>query len=95
MQKDYYVYIMSNKTHGSLYIGVTNNLAKRVSEHQRGTIKGFSSKYNLDKLVYCEHGNNIEGAITREKQLKNWRREWKIALIEKTNPNWEDLSLKF
>lgn len=94
MRHNYYVYMMSNKKHGSLYIGVTNNLAKRVSEHQHGIIKGFSSQYNLDKLVYCEHGNSIEGAIMREKQLKNWHRDWKIALIEKENPTWEDLSLK-
>jgi putative endonuclease len=89
--RDYYVYIMSNRTH-VLYIGVTNDLCRRVEEHRAGTLGGFTSKYKLRRLVYFEHTNDIRGAIEREKQLKNWRREKKIALIERMNPKWSDLS---
>ena len=88
--RDYYVYIMSNRTH-TLYIGVTNNLLRRVEEHRAGTFGGFTSKYKLRRLVYFEHTDDIGGAIAREKQLKNWRREKKITLIEKMNPTWTDL----
>jgi putative endonuclease len=87
----YYVYIMSNRTH-VLYIGVTNDLYRRVEEHRAGTLGGFTSKYKLRRLVYFEHTNDVRGAIEREKQLKNWRREKKIALIERMNPTWSDLS---
>ena len=88
--RNYYVYIMSNRTH-TLYIGVTNNLYRRVEEHRAGTYGGFTSKYKMRRLVYFEHTNDIGAAIAREKQLKNWRREKKIALIEKMNPTWSDL----
>ena len=87
----YYVYILSNKSK-SLYIGVTNNLVRRLFEHKNKLIKGFSSKYNLTKLVYYEEFKNIDEAIRREKQLKNWHRQWKVNLIESVNKNWTDLS---
>ena len=87
----YFVYIMSN-TSKTLYIGVTNNLIRRVVEHKKGTIKGFTSKYNINKLVYYEEGDNINNAIYREKQLKGWLRRKKIALVESVNPDWHDLS---
>ena len=89
--RDYYVYIMSNRTH-TLYIGVTNDLFRRVEEHRAGALGGFTSKYKLRRLVYFEHTNDIGAAIAREKQLKNWRREKKITLIEQLNPTWTDLS---
>ena len=76
-------------------IGVTGDLLRRIQEHKQKKQKSFSQKYNIDKLVYFESGESIEGAIIREKQLKNWKRSWKIALIEKTNPLWKDLSLDF
>lgn len=86
-----YIYIVSNKKDGSLYIGVTSDLTKRIYEHKNKLIKGHTEKYNLDKLVYFELFDQIDLAIVREKQLKNWHRQWKINLIEKDNPNWEDL----
>ncbi len=89
--RDYYVYIMSNRT-CTLNIGVTNNLYRRVEEHRAGILGGFTSKYKLRRLVYFEHTNDIGAAIAREKQLKNWRREKKIILIERLNPTWTDLS---
>ena len=91
MDKIYYVYILSSKPNGTLYIGVTSNLAKRVYQHKNKTIDGFTSKYNVNQLVYFEWGYNVEGAILREKELKRWRRSWKIDLIESQNPFWEDL----
>jgi len=91
MSRDYYVYIMSNRTH-VLYIGVTNDLERRVLEHRSGTFGGFTSKYKLKRLVYFEDSEDINAAIAREKQLKHWRREKKSALIEKMNPTWSDLS---
>jgi len=75
-----------------LYIGVTNNLERRIFEHKNKLVKGFSAKYNLDKLVYLEQYQYIEDAIKREKNMKNWKREWKIKLIVKMNSNWNDLS---
>jgi len=89
--KNYYVYILSNKSK-TLYIGVTNNLIRRMYEHKQKLINGFSKKYNLTKLVYFESTTDINAAIKREKQLKNWHREWKINLIESRNPDWKDLS---
>lgn len=82
---------MSNKGK-TLYIGVTNNLQRRVYEHKKKLIEGFTKKYNLTKLVYYEQTNDIRAALAREKQLKNWHRQWKINLIEENNKNWEDLS---
>ncbi len=86
------VYIMTNFNNSVLYIGVTNNLLRRVVEHKRKINKGFSSKYNLKKLVYFEITSSIEDAINREKQLKNWKRKWKMDLIRKSNPEFKDLS---
>ena len=89
--KEYYVYILSSKRNGTLYIGVTSGLAKRVYEHKNNIIDGFTKKYNVHSLVYYEMMNNVESAIRREKQLKKWNRKWKINLIEKNNPSWKDL----
>jgi len=85
------VYIMSNKKEGTLYIGVTSNLVKRVYEHKNSFVEGFTSKYYLKKLVYFELHETMEEAIKREKQLKKWNRQWKIELIEDKNSNWNDL----
>ena len=93
MFKTYYVYILTNYTNTTLYIGVTNNLQRRISEHKNKIAEGFSNKYNLKKLVYFEKTNDISIAIRREKQLKNWHREWKINLIKIRNPEFDDLSL--
>ena len=89
--KEYYVYIMTNKSK-TLYTGVTNDLVRRVYEHKSKIISGFTSRYNITKLVYFEAGDNINVAIAREKQIKGWLRAKKIALIESINPNWKDLS---
>jgi putative endonuclease len=89
--KSYYVYILASKKNGTLYIGITNDLIRRVYEHKNNLVKGFSSKYSIHNLVYYEQTPNIEAAIQREKQLKKWQRKWKLELIEKNNPNWDDL----
>jgi putative endonuclease len=91
MSKQYCVYIMTNRS-GTLYIGVTNDLVRRVHEHKTKCIEGFTSKYNLTQLVYYEAGADIREAIAREKQLKGWRRSKKLALINTSNPKWNDLS---
>ena len=91
MTGNYYVYILTNRRDTLLYIGVTNDLKRRLYEHQNGLIDGFTKRYIIDKLVYYEYCGNPEDAIRREKQLKNWRREKKIALVEKMNPYWKDL----
>ena len=88
---DYYVYIITNKYNTTLYIGVTNNLARRIYEHKNKLIKGFSSKYNLNKLIYFEHTNDAESAIFRAKQLKNYSRAKKEKLIYSFNPEKIDL----
>ena len=88
---DYYVYILTNDRDKLLYIGVTNNLQRRVYEHKNGRFEGFTKDYGIHKLVYYEMCHDVKDAIKREKQLKNWRREKKIALIERMNPNWKDL----
>jgi len=93
--KKYYVYILTNKLNNVLYIGVTNDLIRRIFEHKNKLVEGFTKKYNLRKLVYYEVTNNIESAINREKQLKNWHRDWKINLINQFNPDWKDLSNDF
>ncbi|MFW5427527.1 MAG: GIY-YIG nuclease family protein [Methylophagaceae bacterium] len=85
------VYILSNKKNGVLYIGVTSNLIKRVWEHKNNVVKGFSQKYHLHNLVWFEVHDNMDSAISREKKLKRWLRDWKIILIEKENPEWLDL----
>lgn len=89
--KRYYVYILSNIS-GMLYIGITNDLERRIYEHKSGKIKGFTSKYNLHRLIYYEEFQQVQKAIFREKELKGWRREKKKALINKVNPGWKDLS---
>ncbi len=89
--KSYYVYMLASKRNGTLYIGVTNDLVRRVYEHKQGLVEGFTKKYNVHNLVYFEETNDVESAITREKRLKKWNRKWKIELIEKTNPGWKDL----
>ncbi|CAN5551668.1 GIY-YIG nuclease family protein [soil metagenome] len=91
MQKTFCIYIMTNKKNGILYIGVTNDLLRRVKEHKEKKVEGFTKKYNLDKLIYFEYGNYVNSAIEREKVLKRWKRKWKIELIEKMNPEWNDL----
>lgn len=90
--KSYYVYILASQRNGTLYVGVTNNLKNRLEQHKSGDTEGFTKKYNVKKLVHFEQTESIETAITREKQLKNWQRSWKIELIEKENPEWRDLS---
>lgn len=92
MDKRFYVYIMANKRNGTIYIGVTNNLARRVYEHREGLVKGFTSRYELKILVHYEVFDSISIAIQRETSLKRWPRRWKLALIEKTNPQWNDVS---
>ena len=89
--KQFYVYILANKKNGTLYVGVTNDLIRRVSEHKSKLIKGFTSKYDVDKLVYYEVYDNSYNAISREKQIKGGSRNKKIELIEKDNKNWNDL----
>lgn len=85
------VYILTNINNTTFYIGVTSNLPKRIWEHKNKFVDGFTKKYNVDKLVYYELTENIETAINREKQLKNWHRDWKIKLIKKINTNFDDL----
>jgi len=85
--KHYFVYIMTNRS-GTLYVGVTNNLERRVLEHKRGEIHGFTQRYKITKLIYFEDTNDISEAINREKELKGWLRSKKIALIESINPKW-------
>jgi putative endonuclease len=94
MNKLSYVYILASKKRGTLYIGVTANLEKRIYEHKNKIIKGFTSKYDVDKLVYYDVFEDVSEAILREKRLKEWKREWKINLIEKENKDWEDLYFK-
>jgi putative endonuclease len=89
--KNYYVYILASKKNGTLYIGVTSNLIKRIYEHKNNLIDGFTKKYDVHRLVHFEMTSDIHSAITREKQLKKWKRAWKIHLIEKHNPEWRDL----
>ena len=91
--KKIYVYILCNKPHGVLYIGQTNNLSRRMFEHKNGLIKGFTKRYNLKQLVYCEEYEDPREAFARERALKAWQRSWKIRLIESSNPDWNDLSL--
>jgi putative endonuclease len=86
-----YVYILASSQYGTLYIGVTSDLVKRVYQHKNKSIEGFTSKYGVDKLVYYEIFEDIESAIIREKQMKKWERDWKINLIHRLNPEWNDL----
>ena len=90
-ERHYYVYILASRIDGTLYVGVTNDLVRRVGEHKLKLVEGFTEKYDVVKLVYFEQFDDPENAIKREKRLKKWNRAWKIRLIEEHNPNWEDL----
>ena len=91
VENRYYIYIMASRRNGTLYIGVTSDLVKRVYEHRNDLTEGFTKKYGIHTLVYYETTDNVEGAIIRERRLKKWKRSWKIELIEKENPEWKDL----
>ena len=91
MSKAGYTYIMASRKNGTLYIGVTSDLRKRACQHREGLIEGFTKKYDVHLLVHFEAFDGIEDAIAREKQLKNWKRAWKVQLIDERNPEWEDL----
>lgn len=91
MEETHYIYMITNKPKGIIYIGMTHDPRKRIYQHKQKAIEGFSSKYNLTRLVYLEHHNNKWDAAERERKLKNWKRPWKIELIEKDNPEWNDL----
>lgn len=90
-ERQYYVYILASKRRGTLYIGVTNDLIKRVYEHKNNLADGFTKQYGVHQLVYYEAVEDVNSAITREKRMKKWRRQWKIELIENNNPDWKDL----
>jgi putative endonuclease len=89
--KQYYVYILASKRNGTLYTGFTDNLLGRVYQHKNGMAEGFTKRYGVKTLVHWEHADCKEGALLREKQIKEWHRKWKIELIEKSNPEWKDL----
>jgi putative endonuclease len=91
MDHDYFVYILTSKRNGTLYTGVTNDLERRVWEHKHGYRKSFTDKYGVKALVWFEHYEDIDAAISREKRVKRWRRAWKLKLIETDNPDWVDL----
>ncbi len=91
MNKKAYVYMLASKRNGTLYVGVTSDLIKRVWQHKNGLADGFTKKYSVKKLVYYEEHQNIQSAIHREKRLKEWKRKWKLELVEKFNPNWIDM----
>jgi putative endonuclease len=90
-ERYYWVYILASKVGGTLYIGVTNNLVRRMYEHRNGLVPGFTKHYGVHRLIYFEQHTDVEAAIRREKLLKRWNRAWKIELIEQMNPNWDDL----
>jgi len=89
----YYVYILASEKNGTLYVGVTNDLLRRVYEHKEGVAEGFTKRHSVKRLVYFEIHESIEAAIHREKTLKHWPRDWKLNLVERENPDWRDLSL--
>ena len=91
MDKQPAVYILASKRNGTLYIGVTSNLVKRIWEHKNNMAEGFTKRYSVHRLVWYELHDSMESALTREKRLKNWKRKWKLELIEDRNPNWLDL----
>lgn len=91
-EKNFCVYMLASKRYGTLYIGVTSDLPKRISEHKHGLVDGFTKKHKVCNLVYYEQHENAESAIKRERNMKEWKRDWKIELVEKDNPNWWDLS---
>ena len=91
MNKQPVVYILANKRNGTLYIGVTSDLVKRIWEHKNNRVEGFAKRYSVHQLVWYELHGSMESAIIREKRLKDWKRDWKLELIENQNPNWADL----
>ncbi len=91
MTKKYFVYLLSTKKNGTLYIGVTNDLLKRVFEHKSKSVAGFTKKYNITRLVWFDETSDVKEAIGKEKQMKKWKRAWKVRLIEESNPSWKDL----
>ncbi len=91
MEKTYFVYMLASARNGTLYLGVTNHLARRIYEHKSKQVRGFTSRYKVDMLVWYETFNDVNQAIAREKQLKKWERRWKLELIETLNPSWRDL----
>ncbi len=93
MSREPCVYILASRRHGTLYVGVTSDLMGRLYQHRTGAVPGFTSEYGVRRLVHFEMFGGMDAAITREKQLKGWRRAWKIALIEEGNPDWEDLAI--
>ena len=95
MEKQFCVYMLASDRNGTLYIEVTSSLVKRVWEHKEGVVPGFTSEYGVHKLVWYEQHESAESAITREKRIKKWNRDWKIKLIEESNPYWNDLYLTF
>ncbi|MDP1626836.1 GIY-YIG nuclease family protein [Parvibaculum sp.] len=88
----YFVYILASRKHGTLYVGVTNDIARRIDEHRNGIASGFTKKYQVHRLVYAETHDDVNEAIGREKAIKEWKRAWKVQLIEKANPEGEDLT---
>ena len=92
MPKRGYVYILTNKRNGTLYTGVTSDLSRRLEEHKNGSVRSFTGRYGVHQLVYYEIHDEVRAAISREKQIKNWTRRWKLQLIESSNPGWTDLS---
>ncbi len=92
MPSQYWVYILASQRNGTLYIGTTNNLARRIWEHSQGLVEGFTKRYGVHRLVYCESFARPADAIQAEKRLKKWNRAWKLRLIESVNPEWKDLS---
>jgi len=93
MREQNYVYILTTRKNTALYIGVTSNLPKRIWEHKEGLAEGHTKKYSIHKLIYAEPYENIEDSIHREKCLKRWKRDWKVELIEKVNPEWNEISI--
>lgn len=91
MSKNYYVYILASDRYGTIYIGVTSDLVKRIWQHKAGLVSGYTKEYKVKRLVWYEVHEDIKAAITREKQIKKWNRAWKIELIQKHNPLWDDL----
>ncbi|NCP04545.1 MAG: endonuclease [Nitrospirae bacterium CG_4_10_14_3_um_filter_53_41] len=91
MEKSYYIYILASQRNGTLYIGVTSDLIKRIWQHKNKLVEGFTEKYGVDKLVYYEQFEDAEYALNREKRLKKYNRKWKMDMIEKLNPDWKDL----
>jgi putative endonuclease len=91
VSKQYYVYLITNEPYGTLYVGVTNDLVRRIYEHREGAVQGFSKQHGLNRLVWFEAHDDVLAAIEREKVIKRWRRDWKMNLIQAMNPNWDDL----